>query len=217
MRFALLLLCVLSLAACPRQTNETVPVARAIPPEQRSSPASEKPMRPTAVESKAAAKPKTEIKATRLSGPELKPPIDYLELGSGFKPAVLPADVTGDFPGAKVSSDKSELSAKTGDDTVWIQAFTTKADDSAIGNYYSGLLGVKGFQSLDGKEDLRKGKRGRTKKKQMRSWRSGDKRFDVYVYDTGALATPSGEQQPRPVYVVEVHDRPASANGGTGP
>jgi len=223
MRVALLLLCLLCFAGCPRQSSETVPVAHVTP--QPNAP----PMAPTSsrqvtpagkleVKAAQAPAPKAEIKAVRLTAPEIKPPIDYLELGSGFKPAMLPHDVQDEFPSGKLSSDKAELGVTESGETIWLQGFTTRASDAEIGSYYGGLLGVKGFETFKpGQQDLNKGKKGKTKKKAMRSWRSPDHRFEVFVYDSGQLSTPTGAVTPRPVYIVEVHDRPATAHGGTGP
>jgi hypothetical protein len=175
-------------------------------------------MRPTSVANKAAVTAgqptnvKPQVKATNLSGPELKPPIDYLELGSGFKAAILPPSVAADFAGAKISSDKSELTSLTSGDSVWIQGFSTKASDSNITVYYSGMLGVKGFVGFEPGPEKTSGKRFQAKRK-VRGWRSSDKRYEVYVYDTGETAAPVGQTEARPIYVVEVHDRASGAKG----
>src|SRR4051794_17346584 len=109
MRVALLLLCVLGCAGCPRQTNETVPVAHA--PNAPMAPSATQ--LPSAVEQPATAnapvpgKP-TPVTITKIAGPEIKPPIAYMELGTGFTPTPLPADVPTLNSAAKVSRDKSE-------------------------------------------------------------------------------------------------------------
>jgi hypothetical protein len=218
MRLALLLLCLTALAGCPRQTNETVPVARTTPPAARTS---QKPtsVKPGTGQAPAAANSNDpDGSGTKPAGPQIAPPIDYLELGSGFKPAPLPADLVAELPGAQQSADKSELELSEAGETVWLQGFTTRASEAEIGNYYNGLLGVKGFKDLDSKNGLlRKGKKSKTKKKGMRSWRSTDERYDVHVYDTAQTVVPPGQAEPRPIYVVEVHARPDSAKGGTSP
>jgi len=222
MRFALLLLLVAISAGCPRQSNETVPMARGSEAQQNApfAPTSVRQVTPTVVTPEAAQGQipgaVEAVKGARLHAPEIKPPIPYLELGSGFKPAELPSDVADEFPSGRLSRDKSELGVTENGEVIWLQGFTTKAGDDAIGNYYNGLLGVKGFQKIDPQE-IRKSKKFKSKKKAMRSWRSPDHNFVVYLYQSGQTAAPAEKTESLPIYVVEVHEVPTSSHGGTGP
>jgi hypothetical protein len=215
MRVALLLLCVLACASCPRQTNETVPVAHA-PPQ-----APNVPMAPSATQLPNAAKQPTTANApvpgkptpvtiTKIAGPEIKPPIAYMELGTGFTPAPLPADVPTLNSAAKVSRDKSEAEFLEAGDLVWFQGFASKASEEELNNYYNGLLGVKGF----GSKDVKRGKVKTHKAK--KSWRSPDGRYSVYLYSADSAA-PAGVKPAKPVYFVEVDEHPVGSSGGTGP
>jgi hypothetical protein len=195
-----LLLCLILLAGCPRMSNETVPMPRV----KVSKPA---PMAPTSR--------KQLDSATQESPLDVPPPIPWLELGTGFSAAPIPADVLAEHPTANISRDKSRL--QTDDAAVWLQAFTSKGSAREVTNYYNSLLTVKEFTPLEAPASSPA--TGRRSRQPLRKWRSAELRYEVQLFDSGAQQSVGATQDdPRPIYVVEVREaESARAVGGTGP
>jgi hypothetical protein len=121
-----------------------------------------------------------------------------------MKAAPLPRSIIDAHKSAVRSPDNAQMMYSDGrGNTYWYQGYTTRANADELNNYYSGLLGVKGFSQVSYGSDKK------DKSKFDASWTTADGRYTVRVYNAPGTSS-SG-------YILYLQDTGASISDSSLP